>query len=82
MGVFYGRLTMRATIPDRQRSKVIANLLELEILRREKALYECALAVEDDTALKSDMSAWAVTLDDGLNDDTLVAPSVAKESKP
>jgi len=60
---------MRSAIPARQRSKVLAHLIEEEIDRREKALYECALAVEQDKALTKDMSEWDVTLDDGLNDD-------------
>lgn len=59
---------MRSTIPERQRSKIITALLESEILRREKALYECALAVENDKALKADLSAWDETISDGLGD--------------
>ncbi|WP_419421464.1 hypothetical protein ACNVED_16170 (plasmid) [Legionella sp. D16C41] len=57
---------MRATIPQRQRSKVIVKLIEKEIERREKALYECALAVEADTALNEEMKEWNITLEDGL----------------
>lgn len=60
---------MKTTIPERQRSKIITALLESEILRREKALYECALAVENDMALKADMAAWSETIGDGLSDD-------------
>ena len=59
---------MRTTIPERQRSKIITALLEAEILRREKALYECALAVENDKALKADLSLWDATINDGLDD--------------
>lgn len=33
---------------------------------RERQLYECALAVEQDTALNEDMENWNVTLKDGL----------------
>jgi len=58
---------MRVTIPERQRSKVVVSLLEAEITKREKALYECALAVENDAALKADMAAWEVTIGDGLS---------------
>lgn len=57
---------MRSAIPQRQRSKVIVRLIEKEIERREKALYECALAVEQDAALNQEMSEWDVTLQDGL----------------
>ncbi len=62
---------MRATIPERQRSKIVALLLEGEILRREKSLYECALAVENDEALKADMAAWGITVSDGLHNENL-----------
>lgn len=59
---------MKAIIPERQRSKIVASLLEAEIIIREKALYECALAVENDISLKTDMAAWDETLNDGLDD--------------
>ncbi len=36
---------MRALIPNRQRSQVIARLLEEELKRRERELYECARQV-------------------------------------
>ena len=58
---------MRAAIPQRQRSKVIVQLLEAEIEKREKALYDCALAVEQDESLSREMDEWGSTLDDGLN---------------
>lgn len=61
---------MRTTIPERQRSKIVASLLEAEIIKREKALYECALAVESDPALKADLTAWNITIDDGLKDES------------
>lgn len=57
---------MRATIPPRQRSKVIVKLIEREIEIREKALYECALAVEKDAALNAEMQEWDMTASDGL----------------
>lgn len=58
---------MRAAIPQRQRSKVIVRLIEAEIDKREKALYECAVAVENDTSLNDEMKDWDVTLQDGMN---------------
>jgi metal-responsive CopG/Arc/MetJ family transcriptional regulator len=57
---------MQAVIPTRQRSKIIAALLEEEITRRERALYECALAVEQDEQLNVEMAEWDVTVGDGL----------------
>lgn len=59
---------MRATIPSRQRSKVITHLIEEEIGRRERSLYECALAVEQDTCLREEMAEWDVTMSDGLRE--------------
>ncbi|MDF1828348.1 MAG: hypothetical protein P1U39_08735 [Legionellaceae bacterium] len=58
---------MRAAIPQRQRSKVMVRLLETEIKKREKALYDCALAVEQDELLNDEMDEWAVTSQDGFN---------------
>ena len=57
---------LRSAIPARQRSRVIAHLLEKEIEKREKRLYECALEVEKDTTLNQEMMLWeAKTLQDG-----------------
>lgn len=63
-------LRMRAAIPARQRSKIITHLIEEEIEKRERALYECALAVEKDKKLRQEMDEWDITLNDGLNEDT------------
>ena len=60
---------MKAAIPQRQRSKVIVRLIEMEIDKREKALYECAAAVENDAVLNDEMNDWDVTLQDGMNDE-------------
>ncbi len=61
---------MRAIIPVRQRSKIIAFLIEKEINKREQALYDCAVAVEKDEALNKEMEDWDSTAGDGLNDET------------
>jgi hypothetical protein len=61
---------MKAAIPQRQRSKVIVRLIELEIDKREKALYECAVAVENDASLNNEMKDWDVTLQDGMNNES------------
>ena len=60
---------MKAAIPQRQRSKVIVHLIEMEINKREKALYECAVAVENDAVLNDEMKDWDITLQDGMNDE-------------
>jgi hypothetical protein len=57
---------MQAVIPARQRSRIIAALLEDEIMRRERELYECALAVEQDDQLNAEMTEWDVTVGDGF----------------
>ena len=61
---------MRAAIPQRQRSKVIVRLIEAEIDKREKKLYECAVAVENDASLNEEMEEWDITLQDGMNNGT------------
>ncbi len=61
---------MRAAIPQKQRSKVIVQLIEKEIEKREKALYKCAVAVEQDNELNQEMKEWEVTLQDGLSDES------------
>jgi hypothetical protein len=55
-GVFYNYIKLT----------LVASLLEAEIIKRENALYECALAVEKDDSLKNDMSLWDVAICDGL----------------
>ena len=61
---------MQAVIPPRQRSKIVADLLEKEVRRRERELYECALAVEKDEQLRSEMADWDVTVGDGIATET------------
>jgi hypothetical protein len=61
---------MRASIPPKQRSKVVARLLEQELEKREQALYQCALEVEADEVLREEMKDWEITLGDGIDDDS------------
>ena len=61
---------MRATIPSRTRSKAIAKLIEQEVELREHRLLECAQQVEEDQQLNQEMTAWDVTLSDGLENET------------
>jgi hypothetical protein len=61
---------MQAVIPPRQRSKVAADLLEKEVRRREREIYECALAVEQDERLQAEMADWDVTVGDGIETET------------
>ena len=57
---------MCATIPARQRSAVIRHLLEIEIIRREQNVVEAVKLVEQDEQLRTEMSAWDITVADGL----------------
>jgi hypothetical protein len=61
---------MQTVIPPRQRSKVVADLLEEEVRRRERELYDCALAVEQDEQLQAEMADWDVTVGDGIETET------------
>ena len=63
-------IRLRTYIPSKQRSKIIAQLLESELKRREQALYECALEVEADESLNGEMKDWEITQSDGLDNET------------
>lgn len=60
---------MKAVIPSRQRSKILSELLEEEVKRREADLYRCALDVENDKALAAEMKEWDATIEDGIDDE-------------
>ena len=47
-------LRMKAVIPARERSKVLADLLEQEIKIREKHLYTCGKELEESKGLKEE----------------------------
>jgi len=49
---------MKAAIPQRERSKVLASLLENEISKRERSLYLRAQALEKNEGLKEEMETW------------------------
>ena len=61
---------LRAIIPQRQRSKIIVQLIESEVKSRERLLYECAAAVEKDHLLNDEMKDWDITLQDGLENES------------
>ena len=61
-------IRMKGVIPMWQRSKVFTQLIEQEIESLERALYECALAVEKSAALEREMKDWDIALEDGLTD--------------
>ena len=59
-------MRMRAVIPNRQRSQIIAKLLGRELKKREQELYKCACDVEMDEKLNQEMADWEVTVGDGI----------------
>ena len=62
-------MRMRAVIPARERSKVLADLLEQEIKTREQHLYTCAKELEESKDLKEEMAVWdSEFVGDGLAD--------------
>ena len=61
---------MRTVIPNRQRSRIIAEVLESEIEKRKRELYECAREVEMDKSLNTEMSGWDLTVGDGIEPET------------
>jgi len=60
----------KSIVPQRQRSKIIVQLIESEVKSREKFLYECAAAVEKDQLLNDEMKDWDITLQDGLENES------------
>jgi hypothetical protein len=61
---------MKTVIPARKRSQIVKELLEAEIAKREKELFECARAVEKDEALNLEMAEWETTTGDGIEPET------------
>jgi len=57
---------MKRMIPTRHRSRIIAKILEAEIVKRERALYQCACDVEADSSLNNEMNNWEATVGDGI----------------
>lgn len=62
-------IRMKAAIPQRERSKVLAALLEQEIAKREQRLFTAAKELEESKGLKEEMAAWdSEFTEDGLDD--------------
>ena len=59
-----------AIVPNGQRSKLMASLIEIEVVKREKLLREAVLAVEASDALNAEMAMWEeATIMDGLSNE-------------
>jgi hypothetical protein len=62
-------IRMKAVIPPRERSKVIAMLLEKEIAKREQSLFTSAKELEESINLTAEMKNWDNEFGgDGLDD--------------
>jgi hypothetical protein len=60
---------MKALIPPRERSKIIAVFLKKEISAREQSLYLSAKKLEESSGLKKEMEIWDKDFGrDGLKD--------------
>ena len=62
-------MRMRAVMAKRQRSQLIAELLERELKKRERDLFKAAHEVELDEILNEEMKDWEVTVGDGIESD-------------
>ena len=58
--------TLQQLIPPDQQDQFVADTIRHALELREQALYECALAVEQDEALNAELDDWQVTLTDGI----------------
>lgn len=56
----------KIVINDGERSAIITRLFEEEINKREEFLYQCALQVDQDEELNTEMQDWGITISDGL----------------
>jgi hypothetical protein len=53
-------------VPPDQHDQFVAAALRKALEQQEQALYECALAVEQDEELNAELDGWDVTLSDGI----------------
>jgi hypothetical protein len=57
---------VKTKIAAGERSALVSKLLEEELERRDRALYKCAMEVEQDETLRTEMADWSITSADGL----------------
>ncbi len=64
---------MKSVIPVIERNKVVAAILEKEIIARENGIYFCAKELEANEGVRKEMVAWDGEFgQDGLDDDANV----------
>jgi len=58
--------SLHQLVPANEQDQFVASVLRKALEMQEQALYECALAVEQDEALNAEIDDWQVTLTDGI----------------
>jgi len=58
--------SLHQLVPADQQDQFVASVLRKALDQQEQALYECALAVEQDEELNAELDDWQVTLTDGI----------------
>ena len=58
--------TLHQLIPSDRQDQFVADAIRHALEQQEQALYECALAVEQDEALNAELDDWQITLTDGI----------------
>jgi hypothetical protein len=58
--------SLNQLVPPDQQDEFVAKALREALEQQEQALYECALAVEQDEELNAELEDWQVTLTDGI----------------
>jgi len=58
--------TLQQLIPSDRQDQFVADAIRYALEQQEQALYECALAVEQDEALNAELDDWQITLTDGI----------------
>jgi hypothetical protein len=58
--------SLNQLVPHQQQDQFVAKALRKALEQQEQALYECALAVEQDEELNAELDDWQVTLTDGI----------------
>jgi hypothetical protein len=59
-------LSLNQLVPLDQHDQFVARALRKALEQQEQALYECALAVEQDEELNAELDDWQVTITDGI----------------
>ena len=58
--------SLNQLVPTGEQDEFVARVLRNALEQQEQALYECALAVEQDEGLNAELDDWQVTLADGM----------------